>query len=185
MRGNHFLRRFQALWRGQDRDLTEPLGKQPETWPPRHPDADRLAGVLGEVYRRAHRKPEEQIREQLDQELQAAGLSYPQDDKDHFVRSLAAEPAWLVGVLLAPFHRRKHEAELHALEADAQPPEDPEMDALAERLLALPRVARVGWDSFDRDRVIYIRLHPWSDETEETEKQVRQAAAPRVVRFTD
>jgi hypothetical protein len=150
-------------------------------WPPRHPDAERLAAVLGEVYRRGGRKPEEQIRELLDQELQAAGLSYPQDAKDHFVRSLAAEPPWLVGVLVAPFHRRKHEAELHA-ETDAQPPEDPEMDALAERLLALPGVAGVGWDSFDRDRVVYVRLHPWSDATEE---QVRQAAAPRVVRFTD
>ena len=151
-------------------------------WPPRHPDAERLAAVLGEVYRRARRKPEEQIRELLDQELQAAGLSYPQDDNEHFVRSLAAEPPWLVGVLLAPFRRRGHEAELRALEADAQPPEDPEMDALAERLLALPGVARVGWDSFDRDRVVCVRLHPWSDETEE---RVRQAAAPRVVRFTD
>jgi hypothetical protein len=185
MRGSHFLRRFQALWRGRDRDFTEPLAERPELWPPRHPNAERLAAVLGEAYRRGGRKPEEQIRELLDQELQAAGLSYPQDDKDHFVRSLAAEPPWLVGVLLAPFHRRKHEAELRALEADAQPPEDPEIYTLAERLSALPGVARVSWDSFDRDRVLYVRLHPWSDATEETEEQVRQAAAPRVVRFTD
>lgn len=151
-------------------------------WPPRHPDIERLAAVLGEVYRRGSRKQEEQIRELLDQELQAAGLSYPQSDKDHFVRSLAAEPPWLVGVLFAPLHRRKHEAELRTLEADTQPPEDPDMDALAERLLALPEVAGVRWDSFDLDRVIYVRLHRWSGETEE---QVRQAAAPRLVRFTD
>jgi hypothetical protein len=92
----------------------------------------------------------------------------------------ADEPPWLVGALLAPFHRRKHEAEFRARRATAQPPQDAELDALSDRLFDLPGVVQLSWLPFNRDQVIYVGLDPWSDGTAE---QVRQAATPREVRF--
>jgi hypothetical protein len=103
-----------------------------DLWPSleRPPDGERLTAVLGEVYRRACRKPEEHIRELLDQELRAAGLSWPAESKDHFVNSLAAEPPWLLGVLLRPFYRRKRGSQRRARDADVRPREHPELDDL-------------------------------------------------------
>jgi hypothetical protein len=147
---------------------------------PRHPDAERVSAVLGEVYRRARRKPPAQIRALLDQELQAAGVSYPQDAKDHFVQSLAREPPWLVGVLFGRSSRREREAEGREWLATAPNPEHPEMDALADRLLKLRGVSRVGWSSSDCDRIVYVSLNPWSDKLAD---RVRRKAAPREVRF--
>jgi hypothetical protein len=149
---------------------------------PRHPDAERLSAVLGEVYRRARRKPPAQIRALLDQQLQAAGVSYPQDAKDHFVQSLATEPPWLVGVLFGRSSRRKREAEGREWLATAPNPEHPEMDALADRLLKLRGVSRVSWSSSDCDRIVYVSLNPWSDKLAD---RVRRKATPREVRFLD
>jgi hypothetical protein len=87
----------------------------------------------------------------------------------------ADELPWLVGALLAPFHRRKHEAEFRARRATAQPPQDAELDALSDRLFDLPGVVQLSWLPFNRDQVIYVGLDPWSDGTAE---QVRQAATP-------
>lgn len=158
----------------------EPSDLWPDVERQRHPDAERLSAVLGAAYRRARRKPEEQTRKLLDRELRAAGLSYPQESKDHFVRSLAAEPPWLVGTFLGRFYRRRRVVEHQARKADVRPREDPELEDLSDRLFALPGVSEVSWNSLDCDRVIYVGLDPWSEETAE---QVHQHVALRVVRF--
>jgi hypothetical protein len=144
------------------------------------PASQRRAVVLGEVYRRAHGKPEAQVRDLLEHELQQAGLTWWPESKDDLVRSVANQPPLLAGVLLRLVPGRRRRLEAHDRQAHLPPPQNPEMDALVDRLLALPGVSGVGWHSDDA-RAVDVRLDPWS---EERAQQVRQLAAPRLVRFT-
>ena len=159
------------------------LLEPPELWPDEawQPSltSQRLGVVLGEVYRRRRRKPEAQVRDLLEQQLQQAGLTWRPEFKDDFVRSMANEPPFLVGLLLRLIPRGRRQLEIENRHMDLEPPEDPEVDALLEKLLELPGVMHVGWNPED-DRAIHITLAPWSEETAE---RVRQLVAPRVVRF--
>jgi hypothetical protein len=164
----------------EGRRLMEP----PELWSDAvrrpSPASQRRAVVLGEMYRRAHGKPEAHVRDLLKHELQQAGLTWWSESKDDFVRSVANQPPLLADVLsrLVPGRRRRLEA--HNRQAHLLPPQNPGVDALVDRLLALPGVSGVGWHS-DDDRAVDVRLDPWS---EERAQQVRQLAAPHLVRFT-
>jgi hypothetical protein len=166
-------------WDIQAGRLLEP----PELWPgdggQASPTSQRLGAVLGEVYRRGRRKPEAQVRDLLEQELQQAGLTWEPKLKEEFVRDLANKPPFLVGALwrLVPGKRRQPQpVDRHT---PLEPPEDPEMDPLVEHLLALPGVWRVGWHSA-AGRAVDVWLYPWS---EETAGQIRQLVTPRMVRF--
>jgi hypothetical protein len=165
----------------EGRRLMEP----PELWSGAvrrpSPASQRRAVVLGEVYRRAHGKPEAHVRDLLEHELQQAGLTRWPEFKDDVVRSVANQPPFLAGVLLRFVPGRRRRLGPRDRQAHLPPPQNPEMDALVDRLLALPGVSGVGWHSDDDARAVDVRLDPWS---EESAQQVRQLAAPRLVRFT-
>jgi hypothetical protein len=194
-RGRAFVRLLEEAVRRQRPDLLgghspaemgvegRRLMEPPELWSDAvrrpSPASQRRAVVLGEVYRRAHGKPEARVRDLLEHELQQADLSWWPELKDDLVRSVANQPPLLVGVVLRLVPERRRRLEAHDRQAHLLPPQDPEMDALVDRLLALPGVSGVCWDS--DDDAVDVRLDPWS---EERAQQVRQLAAPRLVRFT-
>jgi hypothetical protein len=146
-------------------------------------DRERLHEVLRSVARRALGKPEARVRELLEHELRAAGLSWSPKFADEYVRAVAGarslSPRHLLRSLLRRF-MRYHRVENQEREEALFAPEQLELEDLADRLLALPGVSRVRWHSDDCNRAIDVTIDAWSEETAE---QVRQRAAPRVVRF--
>jgi hypothetical protein len=145
---------------------------------PQMPDSDleRLHEVLGRVTPKALGKPEGEVRELLQQELREAGLTWSQEASDGWVRAVAGAPSpslWRLLTSVARRLTRKHEAEV-TQPVDPLTPEQSDLQRLADRLLTLPGVSHVGWDSGHSDHAIEVTVDPWSDEIAE---QVRQHAA--------